>query len=51
MTKFAGWTLNGNIAWVGYTQGLNVLMNMFCGTAVNAARGIALPYSKNHRFL
>ena len=41
MTKFAGWTLNGNIAWVGYTQGLNVLMNMFCGTAVNAARGIA----------
>ncbi len=41
MTKFAGWTLIGNIAWVGYTQGLNVLMNMFCGTAVNAARGIA----------
>ena len=41
MSKFAGWTLNGNIAWVGYTQGLNVLMNMFCGPAANAARGIA----------
>ena len=41
MSKFAGWTLNGNIAWVGYTQGLNVLMNLFCGPAVNAARGIA----------
>lgn len=41
MSKFAGWTMNGNIAWVGYTQGLNVLINMFCGSALNAARGIA----------
>lgn len=41
MSKFAGWTMNGNIAWIGYTQGLNILVNMFCGSAVNAARGIA----------
>lgn len=41
MSKFAGWTLNGNIAWVGYSQGLNVLINMFGGPVVNAARGIA----------
>lgn len=41
MFAFAGWTLNGNIAWVGYTQGLNVMMNMFGGPTVNAARGIA----------
>lgn len=42
MATFAGWTLNGNIAWLGYTQGLNILINMFFGPTVNAARGIAL---------
>lgn len=42
MASFAGWTLNGNIAWIGYTQGLNLLINMFFGPVVNAARGIAL---------
>ena len=41
MATFAGWTMNGNIAWLGYTQGLNILINLFSGTAVNAARGIA----------
>lgn len=39
---FAGWTLNGNLAVMGYTQGLNILLNMFFGPAVNAARGIAV---------
>lgn len=39
---FSAWTLNGNIAWIGYTQGLNMLLNMFFGPAVNAARGVAL---------
>ena len=39
---FAGWTMNGNLAVVGYTQGLNILLNMFFGPAVNAARGIAV---------
>lgn len=41
MAKFAGWTMNGNIAWLAYTQGLNILINVFFGTTVNAARGIA----------
>lgn len=41
MMKFAGLTMNGNIAWLGYTQGLNVLINMFSGIVVNAARGVA----------
>lgn len=40
--SFAGWTLNGNIAVVGYTQGLNVLLNIYFGPAVNAARGISV---------
>lgn len=39
---FAGWTMNGNLAIIGYTQGLNVLLNIFFGPAVNAARGIAV---------
>lgn len=39
---FAGWTMNGNLAGIGYTQGLNILLNIFFGPAVNAARGIAV---------
>lgn len=39
---FAGWTMNGNLAVMGYTQGLNILLNIFFGPAVNAARGIAV---------
>lgn len=42
MAGFAGWSLFGNIAGVAFTQGLNVLLNMFFGPAVNAARGIAV---------
>ena len=42
MTGFAGWNLFGNIAAVAFTQGLNVLLNMFFGPTVNAARGIAV---------
>lgn len=39
---YAGWTMNGNLAVVGYTQGLNILLNLFFGPTVNAARGIAV---------
>ncbi len=42
MTGFAGWNLFGNIAVMTYTQGLNVILNMFFGPAVNAARGISV---------
>lgn len=42
MTGFAGWSLFGNLAAVAFTQGLNILLNMFFGPAVNAARGIAV---------
>lgn len=27
--SFAGWTMNGNLAVIGFTQGLNILLNMF----------------------
>lgn len=40
--SYAGWTMTGNLSVVGYTQGLNILLNMFFGPAVNAARGIAV---------
>lgn len=42
MIDFAAWTLYGNLAVTGCTQGLNVLLNMFFGPVVNAARGIAV---------
>lgn len=39
--SFAGWTLTGNLSVIGYTQGLNILLNIFFGAIVNAARGIS----------
>lgn len=39
--SFSGWVLNGNLAVVGYTQGINILLNVFFGPTINAARGIA----------
>lgn len=41
MTAFAGWNLLGNGAFLLNTQGVNILMNMYFGVAVNAARGVA----------
>ena len=40
--SFSFWTVNGNLAIICYTQGLNILLNMFFGSIVNAARGIAV---------
>ena len=39
---YAGWTMHGNLAVIGLPQGINILLNMFFGPAVNAARGIAV---------
>lgn len=41
MTGFAGWNLIGTLAWIAKDQGINVLINIFCGPAINAARGVA----------
>lgn len=41
MTGFAGWNFLGNGAYMPNTQGVNILMNLYFGVAVNAARGIA----------
>lgn len=42
MIKFAGWTLWGGFAKICSTQGLNILLNVFFGPSINAARGIAV---------
>ena len=42
MVSFAGWSFWGNLAAVLYTQGLNMMLNVFFGPIVNAARGIAV---------
>jgi O-antigen/teichoic acid export membrane protein len=41
LISFSGWSLFGNLAGVAQGQGLNILLNIFFGPVVNAARGIA----------
>lgn len=38
--SFAGWNLFGGLAGTFYSQGLNLLLNVFFGPTVNAARAI-----------
>ena len=42
IAAYAGWTVNGYLAIIGYTQGINILLNIFFGPVANAARGIAV---------
>lgn len=42
MFGFAGWSMLGNFSYLFFTQGLNIIINIFCSPAVNAARGIAV---------
>lgn len=42
MLEFAGWALLGNFSYLFYSQGINLMLNAFCGPAVNAARGVAV---------
>lgn len=41
MLAFAGWNVWGNLAAILFSQGLNLLLNMFFGPVVNAARAIS----------
>lgn len=40
--RFIGWAIVGNFSNMFYTQGINLLLNAFCGPAANAARGVAV---------
>ena len=42
MWGFAGWNMFAQTAWILNTQGVNMLMNIFFGVVVNAARGVAV---------
>lgn len=41
LLNYGGWNLYGSSAYIGCLQGGNILLNMFFGPSVNAARGIA----------
>lgn len=45
MLSYTGWNLWGNIAAVMSGQGVNVMLNIFFGPTVNAARAIAMQIS------
>lgn len=41
MLSFSGWNTLGCLAVMGQGTGVNLIINSFCGTVVNGARGIA----------
>lgn len=41
MGSFAGWQFLTNSCWMFNTQGVNILINLFFGVTLNAARGVA----------
>lgn len=41
MTKFIGWNFFGSTAGILNAQGISILINLFFGVALNAARGVA----------
>lgn len=45
MLSYTGWNMWGNVAAVMGNQGVNVMLNMFFGPAVNAARTISFQVS------
>ena len=42
MTGFAGWSMFGNLSAVMLTQGVNMLLNVYFGPIINAARAVAV---------
>lgn len=41
MLGFSGWNIFGSLSGVMKEQGINLVINFFCGPVVNAARGVA----------
>lgn len=46
---FSGWSLVGNLAYVGYTQGITLLLNVFFGPVVNASRAVSIQIEQTIR--
>lgn len=40
LISYSGWNFLGNVAFYGKNQGVNIVLNLFFGTVVNAAYGI-----------
>lgn len=40
LAGFSSWSVVGSIGYISHTQGIAILINIFFGTAVNAAQGI-----------
>lgn len=41
LLSFSGWSLFGNVALIGASQGVSMVMNIFLGVAINASMGVA----------
>ena len=41
MSSFSGWNMFGGIADIGFSQGTNMILNIFHGVTLNAALGLA----------
>ena len=42
LLSYSGWDIFGNVALMAQTQGLNIVLNIFYGPVLNAARAIAV---------
>lgn len=42
MFSFTSWTVIGELAYIGFTQGINILLNLFFGPIINATRAISV---------
>lgn len=40
--SFAGWNIYGTAVWMANQEGINILLNIFFGPVVNAARGVTM---------
>lgn len=42
ISTYIGWSMYSNLSHISYLQGLNILLNLFFGPSINAARAIAV---------
>lgn len=47
MLNFSGWNIFGVLAFTGANQGINILLNIFFGPSVNAARAVSYQVSSS----
>lgn len=45
LLSFSGWSMFTGVANIGAVQGVNILLNIYCGVVVNAATGLATQVS------